>query len=56
VLSIAPSLLKKIILINSLIVIAFVIFFMAYLVQWTENWGIKEQNKLLEKEVVSLKK
>ena len=56
VLSLTPSLLKKIILINSLIVVAFVIFFMAYLVQWTENWGIREQNKLLEKEVVSLKK
>ncbi len=56
VVSISPSLLKKIILINSLIVVGFVLFFMAYLVQWADNWNIKEKNKLLQKEIMSLKK
>lgn len=56
VLSIAPSLLRRIILINSLIIVAFVIFFMAYLIQWTDNWHIKEKNKLLQKEIISLKR
>lgn len=56
VLSLSPSLLKKIILINSLVIVAFVIFFLAYLVQWADNWHIKEKNKLLQKELLLLKR
>ncbi len=56
VLSLSPALLKKIILINSVIIVCAVIFFLAYLVQWADNWHIKEKNKLLQKELMLLKR
>jgi hypothetical protein len=52
VLSLSPSLLRIIIIINSIIIVACFIFFLAYLIQWAENWHILEQNKLLKKELI----
>lgn len=56
VINIPSLLLKRIIIINSLIIIGFFVFFLAYLSQWADNWRIKEANDLLKKEILLLKK
>jgi len=51
-----PNTLKFLIVVNSLFVIGFVIFFLSFLSVWSSNWKTTEENKLLQKELQLLKK
>jgi len=53
---ITPRLLNIIIVLNSILIIGCVIFFMGFLFQWGKNWTILEKNKVLEQELLLLKK
>ena len=53
---ITPKLLSLIIILNSLLVVGCVIFFLGFLFQWGSNWTILEKNKVLEQELLLLKK
>ena len=56
VLKITPKLLQLIIVLNSLLIIGCVIFFLGFLFQWGKNWTVAEKNKVLEQELLLLKK
>jgi len=53
---ISPKLLNLIIVLNSILIIGCVIFFLGFLFQWGKNWTITEKNKVLEQELLLLKK
>jgi hypothetical protein len=53
---ITPKLLSLIVVLNSLLIIGCVIFFLGFLFQWGKNWTIVEKNKVLEQELLLLKK
>ena len=56
VFNINPNTLKLLIVLNSICVIGFVVFFLSFLSTWSNNWRTAEENKLLQKEVRLLKK
>lgn len=56
VFKITPRLLKLVIILNSLLIVGCVIFFLGFLFQWGKNWTILEKNKVLEQELLLLKK
>ena len=53
---ITPRLLSIIIVLNSLLIVGCVIFFLGFLFQWGSNWKIIEKNKVLQQELLLLKK
>ncbi|MEI6092480.1 MAG: hypothetical protein WCQ47_02210 [bacterium] len=56
VFNISQKLLTWIIIVNSLVIIGCIIFFFGFIFQWTYNWKIVEENKVLQKEISSLKR
>jgi len=53
---ITPKLLNLMIILNSLLIVGCVIFFLGFLFQWGKNWTILEQNRGLQQELLLLKK
>ena len=53
---IKPKLLSLIIVLNSLLIVGCIIFFLGFLFQWGKNWTILEKNTVLEQELLLLKK
>lgn len=51
-----PKLLSLMIILNSLLIVGCIIFFLGFLFQWGKNWTIIEKNKVLEQELLLLKK
>jgi hypothetical protein len=41
---------------NAILLLAFLIFFTAFIFQWTGKWRMMETNKALKKEIMLLKK
>lgn len=56
VFNISQKLLTWIIIMNSLVIIGCIVFFLGFIFQWTYNWKIVEENKILQKEISSLKR
>lgn len=53
---IAPKLLSLIVVLNSLLIIGCIIFFLGFLFQWGKNWTVIQKNRSLEQELLLLKK
>ena len=53
---IAPKLLSLIIVLNSVLIIGCIIFFLGFLFQWGNNWTVTQKNRSLEQELLLLKK
>lgn len=53
---ITPKLLSLIVVINSVLIIGCIIFFLGFLYQWGKNWTVTQKNISLEQELLLLKK
>ena len=56
VFKITPKLLSLIVVLNSVLIIGCIIFFLGFLFQWGTNWTVIQKNRSLEQQLLLLKK